>query len=310
MNLVIDLRKHSRQVFRELGLHQQNYKRLGISLSESHILLSVTENPCSTLGDIAKAINLDKSTTSRHVDGMVKKGWLQIDTDPTDKRRRFLTITSAGSKLAALIHTEATQHVQSAMQCLSTDNQQIVLRGMQLYAEALEKARAKEATRIVPLQETHDKALTRLIVRVLEEFDCNKPGFAAKDHELHHMHSTYQQPGYAYFVALLDGKVVGGAGIAPLENGEQGICELRKMYLLPETRGLGIGSRLMDTVLRAACELGYKKCYLETVAHMDGAVKLYKKYGFTQRDTPLGKTGHFGCDLYFERSILGITFNK
>lgn len=310
MDIVADLRKHSRNVFRELGLHQNNYKRLGVSLSESHILLSVIENPCSTLGDVAKTINLDKSTTSRHVDGMVKKGWLQLDADPSDKRRRFLTITPSGSELANKIHNEATHHVSSAMQYLSLENQQIVLKGMQLYAEALEKTRAKEAISIIPLSPEHDKTLTRLIVQVLEEYNCNKPGFAAKDHELHHMYATYQQPGYAYFIVLLEGKVVGGAGIAPLEGGGKEICELRKMYLLPETRGLGIGKKLMDTVLRAACELGYKKCYLETVSHMDGAIKLYKKYGFTQRETPLGTTGHFGCDLYFERSILGITFNK
>lgn len=310
MNLVADLRMHSGIVIRELSLHQNNYKRLGVSLSESLILSSVIESPCSTLGYISKAINLDKSTTSRHVDGMVKKGWLELDIDLSDKRRRFLTITPAGSELANKIHDEATHHVNSAIQNLSLENQQIVLKGMQLYAEALEKTRAKEAISIVPITPVHEKTLTRLIVQVLEEYNCNKPGFAAKDHELHHMHATYQQPGYAYFIVLMEGKVVGGAGIAPLEEGGKELCELRKMYLLPKTRGLGIGKKLMDTVLRTACELGYKKCYLETASHMDEAIKLYKKYGFTQRETPLSAEGNLDCDLYFERSILGITFNK
>jgi len=310
MTMLTDLRTHSRKVFRELGLRQTDFKQLGVTPSESQILLSVIENPCSSLGDIAILINLDKSTTSRHVDGMVKKGWLRLETDQVDKRRRFLTATEEGGKLANTINAKAAEHVGSAMEHLSEEGQQAVLLGMKIYAEALEKARLKNGTKIEPICAEHERALTRMILQVLDEYDCNKPGFAAKDRELHRMYQTYRQDGYAYFVALMNDKVVGGIGIAPLQGEASAVCELRKMYILPEGRGIGLGKQLMDKALRAACELGYKKCYLETVSNMDAAVSLYEKYGFTRRDTPLGNTGHFGCDLYFERLLLGITFNK
>jgi putative acetyltransferase len=80
------------------------------------------------------------------------------------------------------------------------------------------------------------------------------------------------------------------------------VCELRKMYFLPELRGLGAGRALMDRCLDAARGFGYKRCYLETLSGMDDAKRLYKNSGFRAVPRSLGATGHFGCDSYFVRN--------
>ncbi len=66
------------------------------------------------------------------------------------------------------------------------------------------------------------------------EFGADGPGFALHDPEVDHMATAYSAPGAAYFVVVDEGgRVVGGAGVAALEGGEAGVCELRKMYFLP-----------------------------------------------------------------------------
>ena len=66
------------------------------------------------------------------------------------------------------------------------------------------------------------------------------------------MFEEYKKPKSVYFVVENKGKIIGGAGIAPLENEAETICELQKMYFLPEARGLGIGSQMMEKCLQAA----------------------------------------------------------
>ena len=96
-----------------------------------------------------------------------------------------------------------------------------------------------------------------------------------------------------------NGRVVGGAGVAPLEGGERRTCELRKMYFLPELRGQGAGAAMMARCLDAARGHGFRRCYLETLKGMDAAMRLYERNGFRRIDAPLGATGHGGCDIFY-----------
>ncbi len=99
------------------------------------------------------------------------------------------------------------------------------------------------------------------------------------------------------------GRVVGGGGVAALIGGQPGVCELRKMYFLPEARGRGAGEALLRHCLAVAGELGYRTCYLETLTGMDQAIRLYRKLGFQPLCAPLGQTGHGGCDRWFAREL-------
>ena len=87
--------------------------------------------------------------------------------------------------------------------------------------------------------------------------------------------------------------------MAHLAGADDDVCELRKMYVLREGRGLGLGRTLLDTCLAAARELAYGTCYLETLEHMRAARRLYEAYGFQSLAAPMGHTGHFGCDNWY-----------
>lgn len=152
---------------------------------------------------------------------------------------------------------------------------------------------------IRPIEARDDAAVAAIIRRVMPEFGADGPGFAIHDTEVDTMAEAYGGPRRAYFVVERNGEVIGGGGIAPLEGGDADVCELRKMYFLPEARGIGAGSAMMLRCLDAARAHGFKRCYLETLTGMDAAQTLYARHGFRKIGTPMGGTGHFSCDRFF-----------
>ena len=56
---------------------------------------------------------------------------------------------------------------------------------------------------------------------------------------------------------------------------------------------------MIAACLAVARELGYQRCYLETLTGMDTAQQLYQSFGFEKLCAPLGNTGHFSCDRYY-----------
>ncbi len=156
---------------------------------------------------------------------------------------------------------------------------------------------------IRPITPADDAAVAALIRTVMPEFGADGPGFAIHDPEVAAMSAAYSRPRCAYFVVEADGEVQGGGGIAPLEGGDEGTCELRKMYFLPVLRRQGAGRALMARCLDTARELGFKRCYLETLTGMDAAQALYVASGFERIPEPLGSTGHHGCNRFYLRAL-------
>ena len=156
---------------------------------------------------------------------------------------------------------------------------------------------------IRPIASTDNAAMAAIIRTVMPEFGADGPGFAIHDAEVDAMHESYAQPRSSYFVVERDGVVIGGGGVAPLQNAEPDVCELRKMYFLPAARGIGAGTAMMQRCLDAARAHGFKRCYLETLTGMDAAQALYKRSGFTALCSAMGGTGHHGCDRYFIREL-------
>ena len=152
---------------------------------------------------------------------------------------------------------------------------------------------------IRPIQARDDAAIAAIIRTVMPEFGATGCGFAINDPEVDWMHRAYSRPRCAYFVVEREGRVVGGGGVAPLDGGDEDVCELRKMYFLPEARGNGAGAAMMDRCLAAAREIGFRRCYLETLTGMDAAMRLYERSGFRRIPGAMGATGHGGCNTFY-----------
>ncbi|WP_197505902.1 GNAT family N-acetyltransferase [Urechidicola croceus] len=153
------------------------------------------------------------------------------------------------------------------------------------------------------IQANDNEQIAKIIREVLIEFGVPKVGTAYEDTALDIMFETYNIPDAAYYVITDDSNIIGGAGIMQLQNTTEKICELQKMYFSPIARGKGFGSKIMETCLEKARQLGFEKCYLETLPYMKNARKLYHKVGFESLNAPLGDTGHYSCNMWMLKDL-------
>ncbi|MAN59835.1 MAG: GNAT family N-acetyltransferase [Flavobacteriaceae bacterium] len=151
---------------------------------------------------------------------------------------------------------------------------------------------------IRPIEKKDNPHIAWVIRSVLEDFGVPKVGTAYADTALDCMFETYQKERSEYFVVEENGTIIGGGGIAQLDNYDGNVCELQKMYYLPVARGRGIGTTMIKRCLVKAREFGFEKCYLETMPYMEAAQKLYARNGFEYIDGPMGDTGHYSCPVH------------
>ncbi|HEX2786993.1 MAG TPA: GNAT family N-acetyltransferase [Ignavibacteria bacterium] len=153
-----------------------------------------------------------------------------------------------------------------------------------------------------PIEKRDNEQISKIIKTVMTEFGAVGCGYSIEDTEVDNMFDAYGVRA-KYFVVEKDGRILGGSGVAQLLNGDADTCELKKMYFLNELRGKGFGEKLLNLCLKAAKELGYKKCYLETLTQMENAQRLYEKHGFKKLERPMGDTGHFKCNCWYVREV-------
>ena len=153
------------------------------------------------------------------------------------------------------------------------------------------------------IQPADDKALARIIRDTLTEFKANKPGTVYYDATTDHLSEIFKTTGSVYFVAVLDGEILGGSGLYPTANLPEGTCELVKLYLSSKARGQGLGKTLLQKCITAAIEMGYNKIYLETMPELTIAIPMYEKMGFTYLPAAQGNSGHTGCDVWMIKDL-------
>ena len=154
------------------------------------------------------------------------------------------------------------------------------------------------------IQQKDNESIAKVIRTIFHELNAPKVGTAYADPILDTLYEVYQAPRSVYYVVEHDGKVVGGCGVAPLENGDDSVCELQKMYFAPEIRGTGYAEKIIEKCLEFAKTQSFEICYLETLSFMTTAQKLYQRIGFENICGPMGNTGHSSCEVWMTKKLV------
>ncbi|MEW4326938.1 GNAT family N-acetyltransferase [Rossellomorea marisflavi] len=153
------------------------------------------------------------------------------------------------------------------------------------------------------LEEKDNKAMAAIIRDILEANHLDIPGTAYFDPYLDDLSSYYSEhPDACYWVAVNEqDQILGGVGIAQFDRSQR-ICELQKLYVSPEARGLGVAKSLMNTALAFASD-HYDHCYLETMEQLKAANSLYDRLGFSKRTEPLDGSEHGTMDTWYIKQL-------
>jgi putative acetyltransferase len=156
---------------------------------------------------------------------------------------------------------------------------------------------------IQPITAADNEAICTIIKSVFEEHGINRPGTAYFDESLHYLSDVFSIAKSRYFIARVDGQILGGAGIYPTDGLPADTCELVKMYLLPDARGKGTGKALIEQCVQFAKQAGYTKIYLETMPELKKAVRIYERLGFELLPGAIGNSGHYACSIHMIKDI-------
>lgn len=124
-------------------------------------------------------------------------------------------------------------------------------------------------------------SIKNLIFEVLIEYGL-KPDPNGTDADLNDIETHYINRGGVFeVVEQEDGQIIGTAALYPKDNG---VCELRKMYLSRATRGKGLGRQLMERFLEHARQRGFHRMELDTASALVEAIQMYQRFGFRQAE--------------------------
>jgi putative acetyltransferase len=153
------------------------------------------------------------------------------------------------------------------------------------------------------IEEKDNKEIAEVIRSVFREFDIHRPGTVYFDPTTDNLSALFATPGSEYWIAEEDGIIIGGCGVYPTPELPDGCAELVKFYLLASHRGKGIGWQLMTKTFESARKFGYGRLYLESLPELRKAISLYERAGFQFIEGPLGKSGHFGCNIWMLKNL-------
>ena len=123
--------------------------------------------------------------------------------------------------------------------------------------------------------------------------------FQGIDEELAGLPGKYAAPGGEILLARdVDGNTIGVVAVRPHKDET---CEIKRLYVLPQARGLSLGKKLVGEILEIARQAGYQRAILDTGPFMQSAQRLYESFGFADipayYDNPFKDVRYMGVDL-------------
>ncbi|RFS13900.1 GNAT family N-acetyltransferase [Emticicia sp. C21] len=151
---------------------------------------------------------------------------------------------------------------------------------------------------IQKIASSEDLEEIKALFREYEKFLGVSLCFQNFEEELAKLPAKYAEPEGAIFLAKVEGK---SAGCIALWKLEEGVCEMKRLYVKPDFQGLGLGKKLAQIVIAEAKEKGYKKMKLDTLRRLASANHLYKALQFTETTSynynPEDDVAYFEKDL-------------
>jgi len=148
---------------------------------------------------------------------------------------------------------------------------------MSRLSEKVVNPRITEGVNIRPATNQDRDRIAALVFGILTEYGL-QPDAESSESDLKDIEATYLKSGGVFeLVEDRRGKLLGTVGLCPVD---EDTCKLRKMYLIPEARGRGLGRRMLERAIDHATRLGFKTIVLETVSVMKEAIRLYTGCGF------------------------------
>ena len=270
------IRSFNRTVTQRLGALNERYLGRDRPLVESRVLFEIG-TAGAAVTDLRARLNLDSGFLSRMLRSLERKGLATTGRRSAhDGRARFASLTRRGLTELGRINALSAGLARSMLHPLTRQQRQRLVAAMSeverlLRASSVEitqrEAGSAEATRCF------DRYFAEIASRFSEGFDRNANGFADAE--------DLVQPRGCVLIASLFGEPVGCSALRTLEPG---IGEIKRMWVAPTARGLGIGRRFLHELEGIARRRRMRAVRLDTNRSLKEALRLYRSSGYKEID--------------------------
>ncbi|CCD86669.1 putative transcriptional regulatory protein, MarR family with a Acetyltransferase (GNAT) domain [Bradyrhizobium sp. ORS 285] len=283
------VRRFNRAVTSEVGALDTSFLGRGRPLGVARVLNAIGHGR-SDVAELRDYLALDSGLMSRFLRSLEEEGLVTTKPHPDDARRRIARLTAAGRREFEAYETLSNAQAQAMIARHSQPD--ALLAAMDMVAAALARDRIG-IDEVDPRGEQARYCLREYYAELSRRFARGYDVALSRDPDATDMIA----PRGAFFVALSDGLPLGCVGL----KGHGGTsAEIKRLWVAPAARGLGLGRRLMDAAENAARKLSITTLRLDTNSALGEAQQLYRKTGWTEierfNDDPYP-------DLFFEKQL-------
>ncbi len=283
------LRSFSRCFTERLGVLDESFLGRGRPLSLARLIFEIGPQGCG-VSKLRKQLQLDPGYLSRSLSTLQEEGLLKVSPDPEDGRRRIVKLTARGRREWKAIDRESSKAATRILDSLSA-RQQTELAAVLGRAEELLSSATVCFESVDPMDDDAQWALGCYVAEITDrfgkEFDPGQAFMAEAD--------PSSSRSEIFVVAYRGTEVVGCGGVQSLEDG---VGEIKRMWVADSMRGLGIGRRLLVDLESRARDAGHSIVRLDTNTALNEAIAMYES------------AGYYGIERYNDNPYARLWFEK
>jgi DNA-binding MarR family transcriptional regulator/GNAT superfamily N-acetyltransferase len=294
MSTTAVLRRFNRTYTQRIGVLEESFLGTGRPLAVSRLLFEIGTAEGITARDLRERLDLDSGHLSRMLRRLEAEGLVSTRPDPTDQRRRVVLLTDAG-RAARRELDDRSEELASRIVAPLTDRQRKRLTEALATADLLVRAATVRLREVPPDDAGARHALGRYLAEIDERFPTG--------YRIEGPVATTAGPGSTYVLATSDGEPVAYGGIRPAPAVDERAVEIKRMWVHPDWRGAGLGSRMLRHLEALAVEHDAQRIVLDTNEVLAEAIAMYERSGYRQVERYPGSDPH--ATHFFEKVVTG-----
>jgi DNA-binding MarR family transcriptional regulator/ribosomal protein S18 acetylase RimI-like enzyme len=268
------LRRFNRSYTQRIGVLGDSYLGTGRPLGPSRLLFEVGAEG-ARVAALRRFLGLDSGYLSRMLRQLEQEGLVTVGPDPTDGRQRVVELTPAGRREWRRLDRRSEELASRLVEPLSA-RQRAELAAALATADRLLRA----ATVAFDLVDARSPAARDALARYFAELDARFPsGFDPGD-GLTDV-DALRPPEGAFVVVRNDQETIGCGGVQRVDDTTG---EIKRMWIHPDWRGVGLGGRLLARLEAVAGDLGFPHVVLDTNETLVEAIAMYERAGYRSID--------------------------
>ncbi len=270
-DVVTTLRRFNRSYTQRIGVLDDSFLGSGRPLGPSRLLFEIGPDGAGVL-DLRARLGLDSGYLSRLLRQLEAEGVVTVTSDPDDARRRVGTLTDHGLGEWSALDRKSDELAERLVAPLSERQRQQLGEALAT-ADRLLRAATMSFDAVDPESADAIWALEQYFAELDRRFPTGfDPGNALRGDA-----PSYRSPNGVFVVVHSDGEPAACGGVQRID---ETTCEIKRMWVRAEWRGVGLGRRLLDHLEQRCRELGGARVVLDTNSVLTEAISMYERAGF------------------------------